>query len=208
MCGDMIWSLLLLLLLTLAGCEKPPPSSASQTNASPAASPGERQGAASPTPNREWGPAKFDVCGLIPREEIEKAQESRIKEASGVARPDGDFMITQCFYSAEVPSKSVSLAVTQRDLDRRSKRSPKDFWRETFGSNAEPNDRGRLRTARGKFIPPTKIGGLGDDAYWMGGALYVLKGDSYVRISVGGPGDEEAKREKSKTLAQQALSRF
>jgi hypothetical protein len=158
--------------------------------------------------SREWAPAKFDVCGLIPREEIEKAQGSPIKEASGVARPDADFFISQCFYSAEIPSKSVSLAVTQPDSERPSKRGPKDFWHETFGSHAEPNDRGRLRTERGKFTPPQKIDDLGDDAYWMGGALYVLRADSYIRISVGGPDDEQAKLEKSKALARLALTRL
>ena len=158
--------------------------------------------------NREWAPAKFDICGLIPKEEIEKAQESQIQEASGVARPDGAFLVSQCYYRAEIPSKSVSLALTQPDPGRLSKRSPKDFWRETFGANAEPNDRGRLRTEKGKFTPPARIEGLGDDAYWMGGALYVLKADVYVRLSLGGPASEEAKLEKSKALARLALSRL
>jgi hypothetical protein len=39
----------------------------------------------------------------------------------------------------------------------------------------------------------------------VGGALYVLKGNSYIRISVGGAGDQTQKMEKSKTLAESVL---
>jgi len=53
---------------------------------------------------------------------------------------------------------------------------------------------------------------LGDDAYWtgnrVGGALYALKGNTYIRISVGGPGNQEAKIKKTRTLAQIILKRL
>jgi hypothetical protein len=39
----------------------------------------------------------------------------------------------------------------------------------------------------------------------VGGELYVLKGDSFFRISVGGAGDKAAKIDKSKKLAQMVL---
>ena len=42
----------------------------------------------------------------------------------------------------------------------------------------------------------------------VGGALYVLKGESYIRISVGGAGDQAQKLEKSKTLAAFVLKRL
>ena len=61
-------------------------------------------------------------------------------------------------------------------------------------------------------IPPTKIDGIGEAAYWMGsrvgGALYVLKKDAFIRISVGGADTQEAKIDKSKALAQKALDRL
>ena len=57
-----------------------------------------------------------------------------------------------------------------------------------------------------------KIDGLGDEAFWtgtrVGGALYVLKGNCYIRISVGGAGSPEQKIEKSKTLAADVLKRL
>jgi hypothetical protein len=60
--------------------------------------------------------------------------------------------------------------------------------------------------------PPKKIEGVGDDAFWsanrMGGALYVLKDNVFIRISIGGPEPEESKIEKTKALAAKALSRL
>jgi hypothetical protein len=53
---------------------------------------------------------------------------------------------------------------------------------------------------------------VGEKAFWsgnrFGGALYVLKGDVFIRISVGGPDKEETKIEKSKRLAEKALGRL
>jgi len=53
---------------------------------------------------------------------------------------------------------------------------------------------------------------VGDEAFWIasrvGGALYVLKGNSYLTVSVGGAADEKTRIEKSKALAQRALVRL
>jgi hypothetical protein len=42
----------------------------------------------------------------------------------------------------------------------------------------------------------------------MSGALYVLKGNSIVRISVGGKGSEDEKIERSRKLAAIALRKL
>ncbi len=51
---------------------------------------------------------------------------------------------------------------------------------------------------------PRTIKGLGEQAYWVGspmvGALYVLKGDTFLRISVGGVREETVRIEKSLAL--------
>jgi hypothetical protein len=56
------------------------------------------------------------------------------------------------------------------------------------------------------------VRGVGDEAYWtgnrMGGALYVLKGTSYLRISIGSVVDQAIKIQRSKTLAQKAIARL
>jgi len=63
-----------------------------------------------------------------------------------------------------------------------------------------------------KKNPLKKVEGVGEKAFWsgnrFGGALYVLKGDVFIRISVGGPDNEETKIEKSKGLAEKALGRL
>ena len=63
-----------------------------------------------------------------------------------------------------------------------------------------------------KGPPPKKITGLGDEAFWVsnrfGGILYILKGNAFVSIGIGGTDGEEAKLEKSKVLAQKALQRL
>src|SRR5436305_161396 len=60
--------------------------------------------------------------------------------------------------------------------------------------------------------PPKKVEGVGEEAYWsgnrFGGALYVLKKETIVRVSVGGPGDEEKKLSRSKALAEKVLGRL
>ncbi len=54
--------------------------------------------------------------------------------------------------------------------------------------------------------------GIGDEAFWVGdhgvATLHVLKGDAFLRISVGGGGDESTRIEKTKTLARKALKRL
>ena len=42
----------------------------------------------------------------------------------------------------------------------------------------------------------------------VGGALYVLKHNSYIRVSIGGAGDQQTKIAKSKALARLALKRL
>ena len=60
--------------------------------------------------------------------------------------------------------------------------------------------------------PPRRIDGLGDAAFWtnnpVGGVLYVLKGEVFIRLSVGGPDKPEIKLAKSKALAEKVLPRL
>lgn len=165
--------------------------------------------------------AEIDACALITNEEVQSIQESPIKDTKASAQSDGSFRVGQCFYTAETFNKSVSLAVTQADPKSAKPRNPKDFWKETFGryegeAKEEKGDEEKRKSLRDqdeeKARPPKKVDGIGDAAYWtanrMGGALYVLKKDVFIRISVGGPESEEAKVNRSKALAEKALSRL
>jgi hypothetical protein len=185
----MFVSLLCSLLLTPAGCEK-----RATTQSISAAS-------------QESGQAKFDACGLIEKEEIEAIQGSPIMETKSSARPEGDLRVSQCFYTAAEFSRSVNLAVFERDPEQRTKRSPIDVWKETFDRKE-----GRATEEKEASAPPKKIDGIGEEAYWtsnrFGGVLYVLQKDAFISISVGGPDDEEGKINKSKALARKALERL
>lgn len=141
-----------------------------------------------------------------------------MKEAKSTERLSGAFLICQCFYTATEFNKSVNLALIQADRNQRNKPGPKDFWNERFGpynanarvpdGKAEPKPGDEKETGP----PPKKVGGLGDDAYWVsnrfGGVLYVLKGDAFISVGLGGMDDEGTKIERSKALAKKALQRL
>jgi hypothetical protein len=113
---------------------------------------------------------------------------------------------------------SVSLAVIRPSTGSEAR----DYWEKTMGGSSEQSVGETQRegidqkSERGeeeeKKNPPKKIDGVGDEACWsgnrFGGALYVLKRSVILRISIGGPDDQETKIEKSKRLAEKALARL
>ena len=192
--------LAVVLIATLASCRK------------------SKEVTSSPPSNRP----KIDACSLITNAEVQSIQGSPIKDTKGSENSDGSFRIAQCFYTAETFNKSVSLAVTQSDPASAKARNPKDFWKETFGryveavkeqeGDEEKKQSLAEREEHEAEHPPKKIDGIGDAAFWtanrMGGALYVLKNDVFVRVSVGGPDKEESMIDRCKALAEKALSRL
>jgi hypothetical protein len=175
---------------------------------------------------------KIDACSLITKEEVGKIQNTDISGTKESENVDGSFLVSQCYYAATAPNASVSLVVTQADPNQTTASDPRDYWRQIFGrfsgeneearekdGKEQENDREkreslREQASRGeeeeKATPPKKISGIGDEAFWsgnrVGGALYVLKNDVFIRISVGGPDNEENKINKSKALALKALA--
>jgi len=160
-----------------------------------------------------------DACSLLSKEQVESVQEAPMNETKSSERSDGVFRVSQCFYTAAEFSKSVNLALIQRDPDHQAQRSPKDFWKERFGrysGDSEESDKAKKETERTEereeSVPPKKIDGIGDEVFWVsnrfGGTLYVLKGDVFLSISLGGTDDEATKLTKSKALAQKALQRL
>ena len=76
------------------------------------------------------------------------------------------------------------------------------------GGHAEEKERGE----ENEGARPQRVKGIGDEAYWSGNpvsaALYVLKKDTIIRLSIGGPEDPSVKIKKAKTLAQKVLKHF
>jgi hypothetical protein len=122
----------------------------------------------------------------------------------------------------------VSLQVTRSNNVKDNQSGVREFWNHTFhkketedkeaekergkGEEAE-KERGRGEEGEEEEgAPPKSVPGIGDEAFWAGGrvagALYVLKGNAFIRISIGGSGDEAAKIEKLKALSRKALARL
>ena len=202
--------LLLLFVVTCAGCRK-----AQQTAAGQASSPVQQKvlqqtGTANP---------KIAACKLITIEEVGAIQGAKITDTKSSAGRSGNLLMSQCYYAAVEPNKSVSLAVIEKD-PQSAESDPRRFWAQTLipfqtaarGEEEPAEKKEKSGEEEERKIPRKKIDGVGEQAYWsgnrFGGALYVLKNDVIVRVSVGGPDNEETKIAKPKALAEKALSRL
>jgi hypothetical protein len=167
---------------------------------------------------------KIPACTLITTDEVGAIQGATITDAKNSAGVSGGMLMSQCYYSSTEPNMSVSLAVIEHNPQDTSAPDAKSYWAESFrrstgdASDEEKSEEqkekrgGAEREEKEKRVPPKKLNGIGEEAYWsgnrFGGALYVLAKDAIVRISVGGPDNEQTKIDKSKALAQKALSRL
>lgn len=188
-----------------------PASAQANTNQSPATA------SASPGASKEG----IDPCKLLTSAEVQAVQGEAVKEMKASQQASGGLVSLQCYYSLPTSSKSISLAVTETDQSKTGQTTAKEFWRKTFGERderdrSEKKERGKEENGKREEeeggAPPKAVKGIGDEAFWtasrIGGALYVLKGDKFIRISIGGPVDEETRLRKSQQLAQKALERF
>src|SRR6266513_682455 len=82
---------------------------------------------------RRSGAVVHDACNLLSKEKVESVQAAPVNDVKSSEHSDGVFLVSQCFYTAAEFSKSVNLAVIQKDPDNSAKQSPKDFWKEKFG---------------------------------------------------------------------------
>ena len=153
-----------------------------------------------------------DACSLISKEEVESVQGTPVNDTKSSERSDDFFRFSQCFYTTAESSKLINLALVQPRADQQNKRSPKDFWKEKFDPYRDEEPKTNRSDEKEQGPAPKKIDGLGDDAFWIpsrfGGMLYVLKGDAFISIGLGGTDDENTKLKKSKVLAQKALQRL
>jgi len=168
------------------------------------------------------GKKTIDVCLLLTSAEIESVQGEPVKETKPSVQPNGGMRMSECVFRTATFAKSVTLAFVAPAPGKPSALTPRKFWRAQFHP-PEPKDE-EERPVPGKAPnkvalegeeetpKPRHIDGLGEEAYWVGngitGALYVLQGDVFVRISVGGVHDESARIEKAKALARDVIRRL
>jgi hypothetical protein len=204
--------------------ESPRPATELQTNigsASPAAQFGVPVAMAAVTTSGKGKPVgRIDSCTLLSAKEIETIQGESLKDTKSSAQSSGGFGISQCFFTLPTFTNSISLVVTQRG-DGPGARDPMDYWEEKFSeadSEAKETDRDKDRDkarVQGRSeeeeesARPLKISHVGDDAFWtgnaVGGALYVLKGNAFIRVSIGGSGEQRAQIKKAQALARVVL---
>lgn len=160
-------------------------------------------------------PVRRNACEILTRTEVAAVQGEPFTESKLTDRG----ATSQCFYQLPSFMKSVSV-----DLTRGGGRA---FWREHFSAGRDEESREKRSEAEREHggpeakssgeeeetsPPPKAVRGVGDAAFWAGsraaGSLYVLKDDSILRISVGGPGSEAQKIDRSKILARKALRRI
>jgi hypothetical protein len=210
--------------LAIVGCSistTPPPANGSQTAVETAQPSSASSSASQPTSSATTDTVavkpKVDACALLTSKEIEAVQGEAIKETKLTGQSTAGFSVSQCIFTLPNFTNSISLLVAQKG-EGSGANDPKEFWRDTFH---EDKVRERNKGHDGKKseeeeeeggVPPQKIPGIGDEAYWtssrVGGALYVLKGDAYIRVSIGGAADQPTKIKRSKVLAQRALARL
>lgn len=148
------------------------------------------------------------ACGLLTAEEVQAVQGEAFRSTKASTGPGPGLSISQCYFELPTPVNSIVLTVTRKGTEAGAK-DPKESWREIFH---EEHAKEKEEEGEGERKGPEKIEGLGDEAFWtgnrVGGALFVLKGNCYIRISVGGAGTQEQKTEKSKALAASVLKRL
>ena len=180
-------------VLTVSSCSK------SETSG-----PLANQSEATPSKGNQVAP---NVCTLLTSAEIEELQGEPLQESKSTAPGDQSLTISQCFFQLPTLTKSISLQVV-RPGRQNGARTARQVWEEMFSPDKlqEFEKEGGARK-----VPPRRVPDLGEQAFWTGGpagGLYVLQGDAYIRLSIGGADDEEMRIKKSTTLARSVLKRL
>lgn len=116
--------------------------------------------------------------------------------AADIGRPPIEVKTSgdQCFYRLEPFADSVSLSVVH---------NARELW-----ERMETSEKGE--EGEGEKSHVREIEGVGDDALWstlpVGSTLYVRKGDTMLRIGLGGKDPDAVRLEKATRLAKAALS--
>jgi hypothetical protein len=154
---------------------------------------------------------KVDACSLLTSDEIRAVLGETMTDPRPNTQPAGGLLLFQCVFGA-ASRQSISVAVAGTATSGGGRLTPREFWRRQF--HPSPRDKREEREDRETEgeNKPRPIAGIGDEAFWSGnriaGALYVLRRDTFVRISVGGIANEHERIEKTKALARAAIRRL
>jgi hypothetical protein len=145
--------------------------------------------------------ASPDACKVLTPRDVARVQGAKFTRTRLTESTDGGVTVSQCFYSLPHLTDSVTV-----DLIRGSARQ---FWQKHFAEINEASVLSVMRDPDEGQNHPRVVTGVGEKAVWSGnriaGALYVLKGETVVRVSVGGNGSEEQKIDRARKLAQRVV---
>ena len=138
------------------------------------------------------------ACVLLTASDIAGVQgEKPAKIRESTPQPDA----SHCFIALPTAAKSVRVEVTQ------GPRVAQLVDRLRMAAEVEGEEAGEHEVRAIERVPD-----LGDEAFWAEGnpvgGLYVRRGETLLRIVVGGDESKEAKLNKLRVLARKALSRL
>lgn len=185
------------------------------------------ESAPTPAPAATSSVQPASACSLLTGAEISASQGSELVEAGPTDFARDGVAVSRCFYRTRDMARSVSLDLNRADPAGHDPEAVRHRWQTMFHGKdkagecesaaapcAAPTEEAEER-GREEGEPESKpepVAALGDEAFWLGtsafGALYVLDGDLFLRLSAGGPGDREAKLAQSRALATKALARL
>ena len=154
----------------------------------------------------QTAPARsVDACLLLNGEEIRTIQSVPLRESKPSLDRSKSLTFAQCVFATTDLTRSVSVTLISGSAGD----ALQGYWKRMF--HPDRTD-AQLKAATRKKDLPRAIEAGGDEAFWTGdrrtGALYVLKGDRVLRISVGGVTDEDERIRRSRAIAKLALGRM
>jgi hypothetical protein len=166
-------------------------------------------------------PKPADACALLADSDVRAIVGVGVTERRPAAEQARGLLLSQCYLGTGT-AKSISIAIAGATRSGSGTVTPRAFWRAQFhgvdANAAERADAAHGPTQSGTHDEPEHetrarpIRGVGDEAFWSGtrvaGALYALRGDTFIRVSVGGIRDEPERIETSRRLAMAALGRL
>ncbi len=192
------------LVFSFTACPKPDPVQTAPEDQK------EKSATAAPTAPPDLGPPapEIDPCALISDDELEAITGVRPESKKPSQNESKGLRVSQCYVQMPTAADSIVFALFQRgDVNAPD---PRRVWEETFDREAEA-EREREGEEEKELARPEKLEGVGDEAFIMpqrfGAAIYVLKGRTFIRLSIGGgPGDvHEKKIETLKKVAETVL---
>jgi hypothetical protein len=139
--------------------------------------------------------ASPNACQVLTPREVGRVQGTKYKKTRLSETSDAGIAVSQCYYALPHHTDSVTV-----DLIRGKAR---DFFESHFPL---------VTTVSHRAATVRPVAGVGERAVWtasrVAGALYVLSGETVVRVSLGGNGNEEQRIDRARRLAANVVRRL